>query len=99
MVLGAAYYAVDVRGFTQGTKPGVIFGANAITVYVLADLLALVFYRLTVGTDTLNGHGVTLLESIGLSAKLASMTYALFFVGINFIPAYWLYKRKIFIKL
>jgi len=99
MVLGAAYYAVDARGFTQGTKSGVIFGANAITVYVLADLLALVFYRLTVGEDTLNGHGVTLLESIGLSAKLASMTYALFFVGINFIPAYWLYKRKIFIKL
>ena len=99
MILGAAYYVVDVRGYTQGTKPGIIFGANAITVYVLADILALVFYRLTVGTDTLNGHSVSMFESIGLAPKLASMLYALIFVCINFIPAYLLYKRKIFIKL
>jgi predicted acyltransferase len=99
MILGAAYYVVDVRGYTHGTKPGIIFGANAITVYVLADILALVFYRLTVGTDTLNGYGISLFESIGLTPKLASMLYALIFVCVNFVPAYLLYKRKIFIKL
>lgn len=99
MVLGAAYYSVDIKGYTIGTKPGIIFGANAIAVYVLADILALIFYRLTIGTDTLNGHGVTLFETIGASPKLASMLYALIFVCINFIPAYLLFKRKIFIKL
>lgn len=99
MVLGAAYYVVDVRGFTQGTKPGIIFGANAIAVYVLADVLALLFYRLTIGAGTLNVHGVTMFESIGLLPKLASMLYALIFVCLNFIPAYLLYKNKIFIKL
>lgn len=99
MVLGAAYYVVDIRGYTQGMTPGIILGANAITVYVLADLLALLFYRLAIGTETLNGHGVTLFESIGLSPQLASMIYALIFVCINFIPAYVLYKKRIFIKL
>jgi len=99
LVLGAAYYVIDVRGFTQGTKPGIIFGANAIAVYVLADVLALIFYRLTIGADTINGHGVGLFESLGLSPKPASMAYAALFVCINFIPAYVLYKRKIFIKL
>ncbi len=99
MILGAAYYTIDVRGFMQGTKPGIIFGANAIAVYVLADILALIFYRLSVGGDTLSGHCVGLLESTGLSPKLASMIYAALFVCINFIPAYVLYKKKIFIKL
>jgi hypothetical protein len=36
---------------------------------------------------------------MGFAPKLASMLYALLFVCINFIPAYILYKKKIFIKL
>jgi predicted acyltransferase len=99
LVLGAVYFLVDVLGYTSGTKPGVIFGANAITVYVLADLLALIFYRLTVGGKPLNEQAVTGLTAAGVPPELASLLYALLFVGINFIPAYALYRRQIFIKL
>lgn len=99
MVLGAAYYVVDIKGYAQGTKPGIIFGANAIAVYVMADVLALVFYQLNIGNDTLNNHFVNTLISIGFSPQLASMLYALLFVCINFIPAVILYRKKIFIKL
>lgn len=99
MILGASYYTVDMRGYTQGTKPGIIFGANAITVYVLADIFALIFYQFKIGTDTLNGHVVNMLVGIGMSPNLAGMLYSLLFVCINFIPAYILYHRKIFIKL
>jgi predicted acyltransferase len=99
MVLGAAYYTVDVRGFTWGTRPGIIFGANAIAVYVLADILALIFYRLPVAGFSLNVHGVNALHAIGLSQELAGMIYSVFFVCINFIPALILYRKKIFIKL
>ena len=99
MVLGAAYYVVDIRGYTQGTSPGIIFGANAIAVYVLADVLSLVFYRLQIGDHSLNSHGVNILNSMGLSPEFSSMLYACFFVCINFIPAIVLYRKKIFIKL
>lgn len=99
MVLGTAYYIVDVKGFTQGTKPGIIFGANAIAVYVLADLLALIFYQLKLGTDTLNGHVVDALVSIGIMPELASMMYALLFVGVNFIPAWGLFRGRVFVKV
>jgi predicted acyltransferase len=99
MILGAAYYVVDLRGYTKGTHVGVIFGANAITVYVLADILALLFYALPVGDATLNIHATSALTSIGFLPALASACYALFFVCINFIPAYILFKKKIFIKL
>ncbi|GAB4000698.1 lpg1661 family Dot/Icm T4SS effector [Spirosoma daeguense] len=99
MLLGATYFLVDVLGKTNGTKPGIIFGANAITVYVLADVFALFFYRLKFGGQQLNEHVVNGLISIGIQPELASLLYALFFIGVNFIPAYFLYQRKIFIKL
>jgi predicted acyltransferase len=99
LMLGAAYFTVDIHGISWGTQPGIIFGANAITAYVLADILALLFYRLPIAGLPLNVHGVSALHSIGLSLKLSGMLYSLFFVCINFIPVYLLYKRKIFIKL
>lgn len=99
MLLGALYFLIDIHGNKRGIAPGVIFGANAITAYVLADIFALLFYLLPIGGSTLNHHAVTALAQAGLDPRLASMVYALFFVGINFIPAYFLYQRKIFIKL
>ena len=99
MILGATYYVVDIRGFARWTSPGIIFGANAITVYVLADLLALLFYVFPIGGVTLNIHLTNALTNIGIPAKLSSCLYALSFVCINFLPAYFLYKKKIFIKV
>ncbi|SHN25388.1 Predicted acyltransferase [Cyclobacterium lianum] len=99
IALGACYFLVDVLGKQKGTRAGIIFGANAITVYVLADILSLLFYRAEFAGTSLNMHFLNGLTSSGLPAKLASLLYALLFVGINFIPAYLLYKRKIFIKL
>ena len=99
MVLGAAYYVVDIRGYQTGTKPGIIFGAISIAVYVLAEFFALVLYLLPIGSATLNIHAVNFFSSLGLSRELAGLIYSLFFVCVNFIPAYILYQKKIFIKL
>lgn len=99
LILGAAYYVVDIKGYTRGTKPGIIFGANAIAVYVMADLFALIFYRLELGSETLNSHAVNAFMAIGMTGEFASMLYALLFVGVNFIPAWVLFRRRIFIKL
>ena len=99
LLLGAMYFLVDVLGHTGGTKPGIILGANAITIYVLADIFALFFYRLQFGRLPLNEHAVNGLIAIGCQPELASLLYALFFVGVNFIPAYVLYRKQVFIKL
>ncbi|UFH52990.1 acyltransferase family protein [Spirosoma sp. KNUC1025] len=99
LLLGALYFLVDILGHTSGTKPGIILGANAITVYVLADVFALFFYRQKFNEHSLNEHVVHSLTAIGFPPELASLLYALFFVAINFIPAYILYRNKVFIKL
>ncbi|SKC13339.1 acyltransferase family protein [Dyadobacter psychrophilus] len=99
MLLGTLYFLIDISGRTKGTAPGIVFGANAITIYVLADILALFFYLYTINGQTLNIHAVNALVHIGFNPQLASLLYALLFVCINFIPAYILYRKKIFIKL
>jgi len=99
MALGAFYFLVDMKGLTYGTKPGIIFGANAITVYVLGDVLALLFYGLKIGGQSLNMHFFDAFTALGMAPKLASMIYAILYVCIIFIPALIMYRRKIFIKL
>ena len=90
---------IDILGNTKGTKLGIVFGANAIAVYVMGDVLALVFYGIPFGEKPLNSLAISALIKVGVLPNLASLIYALCFVAINFIPAYWLYKKKVFIKL
>lgn len=99
LVLGAVYYLVDIKGYTRFAGAGIIFGSNAIAAYVLADLFALLFYIAKFGEKSLNLRVTGILANIGLQPELASMIYALAFVGICFLPCLWMYKRKIFIKL
>lgn len=99
LLLGVLYFIVDILGRKHGTGVGVIFGANAITVYVLADIFALFFYGLLYDGQPLNELTVNAMIAAGFAPKLASMLYALAFTAVNFIPAYILYKKKVFIKL
>lgn len=99
LVLGTSYYMIDILGRDKFTAPGIIFGANAITVYVLADIWALFFYGFKIGGASVNEHFMTLFSDVAPSPQFWSMIYAILFVMINFIPAYILYKKNIFIKL
>jgi predicted acyltransferase len=99
LLFGAFYFIVDIKGRTRGTKPGIIFGANAIAIYFLADVWALFFYGFKIGGVPLNEWAVQGMSNAGLDARMASLLYALFFVCINFIPAWILYRKKLFIKL
>ena len=99
MVLAVSIYFVDMKKRTRFTKPGIIFGSNAITVYVLADVWSLLFYNLKIGENSLNLHFLGIFEAAGWSMKFGSFLYSLLFICFNFIPAWILYKKKIFIKL
>ncbi len=99
MILSISIYFVDIIGRTRYTKPGIIFGSNAIAVYVLSDLWRQFFYVIKIGGSSLNNHFMNLFQQLNWSMELGSFLYALLFVVFNFIPAWYLYKRKIFIKL
>jgi len=99
LVLGVFFYIIDIRRVTGWAEPGVWFGMNAITAYVMGDLLALLFYSLPLGGASLNEHAVGAMTGAGMLPELASWIYALCFVGVNAIPMYILHRKKIFLKV
>ncbi|MEL6719062.1 MAG: DUF5009 domain-containing protein, partial [Bacteroidota bacterium] len=92
-------------GYKKWTKPFVIYGMNALFVYVLSGLVAKALYYIKWQNDS--GDTTTLgswiyksfFEPVFSNPMNSSLAYAvfnvLFFLGISWI----LYRRKIFIKV
>ena len=99
ITLATLIFLVDILKYSKAVKFGIIFGSNAIAIYVISDLLAPIFYDLSIGGKSLNLHVTTLLNIFGFDPRFSSMFYAMVYVGINFIPAWLLHRKKIFIKL
>jgi predicted acyltransferase len=99
MTLAAAMFVIDMLGYTRGTRFGIIYGANAITAYVLAGVLFPLIYSVNIGGNSISGHFQNVILATGADPKLASMLMAILYVFIIFLPVYILYRKKIFIKL
>src|SRR5271157_1457669 len=104
LCLAACYWVNDVK-LHRGlwTKPFVIFGTNAIAAYTLADLLSSLLFSLRVHTGR---RAVSLQEYIYRHAfgqitplALGSLLYSLAFVFVCFLPIWWMYRKRIFLKV
>jgi predicted acyltransferase len=104
LFLGMCYWLIDVKGYKWWTKPFVVYGTNAITVYFLSEIGAILLDLIKVTNPA--GKQISLGSSLYNSlftwwlspsnASLAwSMLYVLFWLGIVWI----LYSKKIFIKV
>lgn len=99
ITLAVFMYLIDKQGNLKVAKPFVIFGSNAITVYVLAWLADYLFSGINFGGSNFKDHFMISFTGWGFEPKLASMMYALFYTALMFIPAWMLFRKKIFIKL
>lgn len=107
-VLGVCYWLIDIKGIKSWSQPFVVFGSNAITVFFLSTLMAVILDLVTISRTSASGAGAEVsLKSYVYSAvfsPLASsynaslifaIVYVLFWLGIMYI----FYKRRIFIKI
>ena len=98
------YWLVDVQGYTRFTKPFVIFGVNAITVYTLSGLIPRVLSMITVHNaagKTVNGHEY-LYDTFFtpyFSPINASLAGGLTYVLIWFVILWLMYRKNIIIKV
>ncbi|WP_372637422.1 acyltransferase family protein [Fodinibius sp.] len=99
MVLGACYYWIDILNKSEGTFAGVVFGTNAITAYVISGILPVVTHSAWLGETSLRSLFMSGGTGIGLNPYLVSFLWALFFCFLCYIPVYYLYKNRIFIKV
>lgn len=92
LCLAICYWITDIhehRGWW--TTPLVIFGTNAIAAYVLSELAQVPFRW----QDYIFQHCF----ARGFSPPVASLLYALTIVGLCFLPIWWMYRRRIFLKV
>lgn len=95
---GVTIFVIDMKGWNKWAKPGIIFGANAITAYVLHEVLIMPVDSVKLGAHSLKGWVMTLFNGF-LPAEMASLAWALFYVFICFLPIWWMYRKKIFVKI
>ncbi len=94
VLLGAFYWMVDVRGWQRWCVPFVWIGMNPITLYLGKNLLR---YR-EVSTRVFGGDVREFLET-RLATGSGDLLIALGEVGLTFLLAWFLFRRKIFLRL
>lgn len=102
LLLSICYWTVDVKKWRKGwTYPWLVFGMNAIGVYIFAELLSATLSAIHAGGAHVSLSGYLYLKYFAKipSRPLSSLADALCFVAICFLPAAWLYRKKIFLKV
>ncbi len=97
--LGLATALIDGLDWKAWAWPGVVFGANAITAYTLAGMLGVLIWSPWFGGTSLQDLTMNAAQSAGASAKLASLTCALLYTALVFLPVWLLHRKRIFIRL
>jgi predicted acyltransferase len=103
-VFGMCYWLADVKQITWWTKPFVVYGMNAITVYVLSGVVGILMSRISWVNEL--GDKVSVKSFLyntfftpffsPINASLAwALVYVLFWLGVMWI----FYKKKIFLKV
>ncbi|HEY0460727.1 MAG TPA: glycosyltransferase family 39 protein [Pyrinomonadaceae bacterium] len=102
--LGFCYWLIDIKGYRRWSKPFVIFGSNAIALYVGSSIMAAILDLSEVSAP--HGKTISLQEAIFNGAFLplaapvnASLLYAVAFVLVWLFLMWLLYRKRIFIKV
>ena len=99
--LAVLFWLIDCKGWKKGwTLPCLALGTNAITLYIFSELLASTLDSLpTSSGSTLKESVFSHIASWIPNLSLASLFYSVAFVIVCAIPAWWMYRQKIFLKI
>ncbi len=92
MCLAICYWITDFKHHRSWlTTLFVIFGTNAIAAYVLSEIVGFPLRWFD------NIFQPPVIRSV--SPAMSSLLYSLTVVGLCFLPVWWMYRRRIFLKL
>ena len=104
-ILAMLIYAIDVKGHNRWCRFFQSFGVNPLFCYLLGSILAIIFGTVRLGMDG-EGNPISIhslihdaCQAVTTSPEAGSALYAVVFVLICWVPGYFLYKKKIFIKI
>ena len=103
VVLTLSVFMVDVWGWGAGRSkavvyPWLVFGSNAIVVYMFSELMPGILDNLKAGGISLATHWRGLYNGIP-NPGWQAFAFSVSFAAVCFIPGWLLYRKKIFIKV
>jgi predicted acyltransferase len=104
LLLAACYWVIDERGWRGWTKPLVILGTNAITLFAASALLVktLLYIRWTNAAGariSLWGYLYARGFSPFFDPYVASLLFALANLAVLFLLLTWMYRRRLFLRV
>lgn len=102
-LLGFCYWLIDVKGYKKWAKPFVIFGVNALALFVGSGVLArLMGIKFPVGDGQETSLQPLIFNNVFLplaSPVNASLMYAITYIGFWLLLMWLLYRKEIYIKV
>ncbi len=103
LILAAFVWLIDIRGWQKPAHPFVVFGANSIFIFAGSALWVktILRTRFTLDGETVSGYAYlfkTVFQSLAGNMN-GSLLFAIFHVIMWWLILYWLYRKKIFIKI
>jgi predicted acyltransferase len=104
LLLALCYWLIDVRGWRGWTKPFVILGSNAITLYVssglLVDTLSVVAVAGPDGKPVPASTWIYTHLFLPLASPYdASLLYACAHLAVLYVLLAWMYRRRVFLRV
>jgi predicted acyltransferase len=98
MTLAALLWYTDIKGSRKGTYVNMVFGTNAIVAYVLHVAVEKLLDHDFAGFSIRSAY-VNFMGSIGINAIVSATLWVFLFVAVCFVPIWYMYRRKIFVKI
>jgi len=101
MILASLYFIVDILGYKKWGTFAMIYGSNAITAYLIADIFSDLLFLKWGGKNGVSANQIIINAVLptGIPQEIISLIWALTFCLLCFVPVYILYKKKIFLKI
>lgn len=102
-VISSMIWMIDVLGYKKWTFPFTVFGSNSIFIFALSGIWAKIILKIKFSLNGEQVSGYSYLYKtmfLPIAGEInGSLLFALFHVFVFWILLFWMYKKKIFIKI
>ena len=103
LFMAFSYWLIDMKGLQKAVRPFVIFGTNSIFVYAVSQLWAKILIKINFHYNdrmiSVKGYLYNTIFQPLAGDFNGSLLYALSHVLAFWLLLYWMYRKKIFIKI
>jgi len=99
VILSVLIMLIDIMGITAGTGFFTVFGKNPLFLYLLSEVLAILFYFFRVGNvNVYTWINEQIFQQLS-PGKFGSLLFSLAFMLVCWLAGYWLDKKRIYVRV